>query len=177
MDSEAFIKKKLKSSSELNKKFKYISVDGDHSYEGTLIDLEFAAQFINDTGVIAIDDVFNNEWPTVSQALNHFLSNNKKYVPFCSGWGRLFLCRKEVVKDIQFMTKRNFDLFKKRIGPNFRILKSFNYYGTNIDIYTNRWGSASRIELSQKAYKVGCFYQQIESKYPLFRKIIDKIIF
>jgi len=137
--------------------------------------LEIAKELITDYGVIAIDDVFNIEWPSVSQALNEFLTKNKQIVPFCAGWGRLFLCRIEFRKELQEGTNAEFDLYKGKIKRNLRILTSFKYYNSEISIYTNRWGSASKSDLLQNAYKIGLKYQYFEDNHPWIAKIIRRI--
>ena len=97
-------------------------------------------------------------------------------MPFCSGWGKLFICKVDILKKIQDETKTKFCSFKRKIGPDFKILTSFEYYKNKIDIYTNRWGSASKTDLNQNAYKIGFLYQQIDDHYPKLIKKIRRII-
>jgi len=164
-NSEEFFQNLKKSKQNLHNQFKYLSIDGNHSYEGTLSDLRNSKPPLNDKGILTIDDVFNIEWPSVSQALNTFLESNKDLVPFCAGWGRLFICKASFVKPIQNQTRNTFESFTGDIKKNLRILTSFKFYGNEIDIYTNRYGSASRIELDPKAYKVGLIFQNFMNKF------------
>lgn len=157
--------------------FKYISVDGDHSYEGTLLDLELAARLIAELGIIAIDDVFNVEWPSVSQALNTFLSKTSEFVPFCLGWGRLFLCKQGFFEEIKKETKAVFETFEGRAKKHLRILEPFEYYGALINVYTNRWGSASKPALDVEGYRVGSRYLEIEDTHPEIAKQVKKLLF
>ncbi len=155
---------------------KYISVDGDHSFEGTLLDLRLAARIVMQGGVIAIDDVWNIEWPSVSQALSAFLGENNDFVPFCAGWGRLFLCGREFHGARRQSTKREFELLSPAI-KNLRVLEPFPYFGVTIDVYTNRWGSASKPDLEMSGYEVGARFQALLQQNPDAAKQVKAILF
>lgn len=48
--------------------FRMFSIDGDHSFEGTMIDLCVVARRIVPGGVVVIDDIHNIDWPDVLRA-------------------------------------------------------------------------------------------------------------
>lgn len=148
------------------KPFKYISVDGDHSVEGTLLDLHLAKQHIANNGVIAVDDVFNIEWPSVSQALNEFLAEDGGLCPLCLGWGRLFLCKRDHFKTLQEEVHRAFMTYEKYFHGLLRIISTFEYYGVSINVYTDRWGSASKPPLRPEGYEIGKKYQHLLETAP-----------
>lgn len=59
-----------------NKSFDLVFIDGDHSYEGTMIDLIGANKVLKKNGLMIIDDVIFND---VKNALNNFLKNNNNF--------------------------------------------------------------------------------------------------
>jgi len=59
-----------------NKSFDLVFIDGDHSYEGTMIDLIGANKVLKKNGLMIIDDVIHND---VKKALSNFLEKNNNY--------------------------------------------------------------------------------------------------
>ena len=73
-------------------------IDGDHSYEGALLDLNVAKATLHQDGIIFLDDYENPRYgPAVVKAVNEFLSNNKEFVLVFSSTQRIFLCRTHMV--------------------------------------------------------------------------------
>lgn len=66
-------------------RFRMISVDGGHSFETTVHDLNLASCIIMDGGVIVVDDYLNAEWKGVTEAVIHVASTLKNLVPFMYG--------------------------------------------------------------------------------------------
>lgn len=54
----------------LNTKFDFIHIDGDHTYEGCLNDLEKTKELLNKDGVILIHDY---DFPNVKKAIDDFI--------------------------------------------------------------------------------------------------------
>lgn len=76
-----------------NKKFRIWHIDGLHSFEDTLADLELGAKMIGEHGVIIADDFLNQDWLGVGQAVNEFL----RTFDFClvaQGSNKTFIVRK-----------------------------------------------------------------------------------
>lgn len=60
-----------------NDKYDFMLIDGDHSFEGTMIDLEGSLKILNKGGILAIDDVLHKN---VKDALFQFMkSHNDKF--------------------------------------------------------------------------------------------------
>jgi len=59
-----------------NKSFDLVFIDGDHSYEGTMIDLIGANKVLKKNGLMIIDDVLFND---VKKALSNFLKKNDNF--------------------------------------------------------------------------------------------------
>ena len=61
-----------------NDKYDFMLIDGDHSYEGTIIDLNGSLKILNKKGILAIDDILHD---VVGQAVNDFIKiNSNKFV-------------------------------------------------------------------------------------------------
>lgn len=80
-DLKYFLNKKRKTK---NIKYDFVSIDGDHSLEGTLRDLEFAFELIDYRDnekeiypVIVIDDYKNPKEPGVKKAVDSFIKNHE----------------------------------------------------------------------------------------------------
>lgn len=159
----------------IDENFRFISIDGDHSYLGTLLDLDIALNRISDTGLIVVDDVFNQEWPSVSQALHDFLSRNTKLKPAVIGWNKVFLCNEEIVTTYQENISEQLMQISERIIPNFRVLQPFDYFNCKTLVLTNRWGSASKGDLTPEAYQFGITFENLKSQYPKLIKILLSI--
>ncbi len=59
-----------------NKSYDLVFIDGDHSYQGTMIDLFGAKKLLKKNGLMIIDDVIHND---VKNALNNFLKKNNNF--------------------------------------------------------------------------------------------------
>lgn len=76
----------------------YISVDGGHTPEHVINDLNAASNLITDTGVVILDDYFNHWWPSVTEGITKYLLTYPKLVPFASTKNKLWLCRISIQK-------------------------------------------------------------------------------
>ena len=75
---------------------RFISVDGDHTPEGTEHDLQIAANVGMDEVIIAADDVLNSNAIGASEGLYRFLlQRSGDFVPFSYAYNKMFLCRRE----------------------------------------------------------------------------------
>lgn len=157
--------------------FKYISVDGDHSLAGTLLDLRLAREHAAPDGVVAVDDVFNSEWPSVAEALHTFLQETPNLRPFCEGWGRVFLCHPAIITRYQTALKEMITAFDAPVFKHLRVLHTFPVHGVEIDVYTNRWGSASKPDLSPEAYKAGTRFAELAVSNPKRAEEIRRALF
>ncbi len=61
-----------------NDKYDFMLIDGDHSYEGTMIDLNGSLKILNKKGILAVDDILHDD---VGKAVNDFIKKyNNKFV-------------------------------------------------------------------------------------------------
>ncbi len=70
--------------------FRLFSVDGGHTAEITLSDMQLAASTLAPAGLLILDDYFNVEWPGVSEGVNRYLLNGGALLPIGSGHGKTF---------------------------------------------------------------------------------------
>lgn len=77
--------------------FQFVSVDGDHSMEGTLSDLRLAEKILHATGIVALDDINNMGCPgVVEAAIRYGLEPDACLAPFLNVGNKLFLARREM---------------------------------------------------------------------------------
>jgi hypothetical protein len=79
-----------------NNIFRFISIDGCHTFDYTFHDLSLAANSISEDGIIVIDDYTNADWPGVKAATDHFLNLKNNLQPIYAGANKLILCSREV---------------------------------------------------------------------------------
>jgi hypothetical protein len=70
---------------------KVISIDGGHTVEHTISDLEFAASVIHDSGAIFLDDILNSQWIGVFEGAVTFLQRRPTLWPLLVGYNKLLL--------------------------------------------------------------------------------------
>lgn len=59
----------------LDEKYDLIHIDGDHSYQGKIQDLELSLNNISDNGVIVVDDYNDNVGKEVKNAVDYFVES------------------------------------------------------------------------------------------------------
>jgi len=57
----------------LERSYRFWHIDGYHSFEDTMNDLELGSAYTHESGVIVVDDFLNAEWLGVNQGVNEFL--------------------------------------------------------------------------------------------------------
>jgi len=70
--------------------FRLFSVDGCHTTEHTLCDLQTAQQCIAPGGVVILDDYMQPHWPGVTEAVSLFCRDAPRLVPFLYNQHKLF---------------------------------------------------------------------------------------
>lgn len=78
---------------EIGNSYRMFHVDGGHSFEEALADLNLAAQAIQPYGILILDDPFRSEWPGVTEAALEFLKQTIDFVPLAIGFNKLLLVR------------------------------------------------------------------------------------
>lgn len=78
------------------KKFRFIHVDGNHTYNHTLNDLQNSFSMLHHEGVICLDDWTNHDWPQVGKALMDFMHEHKgKILPILCDPSKIYLAHRD----------------------------------------------------------------------------------
>ena len=73
---------------------RFFHIDGGHRAQDVYSDLETADRALLAEGVVAVDDVFNPNWPGVSEGVYRFLSERPKvFAPITIGGNKVFFAR------------------------------------------------------------------------------------
>ena len=78
-----------------NTKYRIISIDGCHTKNATLIDLNNAINILTDDGIIILDDYFNKDWPGVRFGVDTFMEQNKTYRLIYLNANKFILCNQK----------------------------------------------------------------------------------
>lgn len=70
-------------------------IDGGHSFNEVMSDLNYAYSTMKKGGVVVLDDAFSFRYPDVSMAVALFLNKNKNLVPFLITAAKIYLCEVE----------------------------------------------------------------------------------
>lgn len=128
-----------------------MSVDGDHSKNGALHDLKLAMEVVNSSGVILVDDLFNEFFPGVTEAIFSVFSQPTggwKPIaiaafrgPIMSGASKLI-----VVHESQIANYRAYLRVLNR--PNFRTVRTF--LGEPVMIF-DYLGKVGRVDINAES--------------------------
>ncbi|WP_107806247.1 class I SAM-dependent methyltransferase [Nodularia spumigena] len=88
-----------------NPSFRFIHIDGEHSYDAVYSDIELSYKYLAPGGIIVLDDIFNIASACCTHAMFDYLKINPNLHCVAIGCNKAFLCTS---KDIS--TYRNFFL-------------------------------------------------------------------
>ena len=75
---------------------RFFHIDGGHRAEDVMNDLEVAARALHADGVVAVDDLFNPNWPGVGEGFYRFVGEHRDvFVPLLIGGNKVLLSRPE----------------------------------------------------------------------------------
>ena len=102
--------------------FGLVSIDGGHTANHTMHDLDTSSKLVTETGLVILDDILNQDWTgVVTGAVNYFTSSKgSRIVPFAIGYNKLFCCHytmrnrvmKHLVESRDELKKYNIQVFK-----------------------------------------------------------------
>lgn len=87
---------------DLHGDFSLAHVDGDHSVQGALHDIELAEDVLAPGGILVLDDYYNPAFPGVTEAIHHFWqtrAHSLKVVAY--GFGKLILQKEPAGQDLR----------------------------------------------------------------------------
>ena len=77
----------------LSEQFRYISVDGGHTIQHVINDMNIASKFICNEGVVILDDYLNHWWPSVTEGMFKYLNTSPTLIPFMSSPNKLWFAK------------------------------------------------------------------------------------
>jgi hypothetical protein len=85
------------------KPIKFLHLDAGHEYHEVLQQLIQFSPYLHSSGIIAMDDYQDREFPGIEAAVLDFSEYDRprRFVPFFAGGNKMFLCEKQVVKSYQ----------------------------------------------------------------------------
>jgi hypothetical protein len=83
----------IESFDEADVPFRFISIDGGHTAEHTVSDLNLANKLIANQGVVILDDILNYHWLGVIEGAVSFLNMKPTLVPFAIGHNKLLFAK------------------------------------------------------------------------------------
>jgi hypothetical protein len=92
---------------------RFVHVDGGHRPEDVISDLHTADRALLRDGVVAVDDVFNPNWPGVSEGFYTFLRESRAFVPLAIGGNKVLLSRPEAAERYE----RHWEAFGDFLAP------------------------------------------------------------
>jgi Methyltransferase domain len=72
---------------------RFISIDGGHTVEHTISDLQLANKLIANEGIVILDDILSYHWLGVIEGFGRFISNFPTLIPVAIGANKLYLCK------------------------------------------------------------------------------------
>ncbi|MBY0569554.1 MAG: class I SAM-dependent methyltransferase [Hyphomonadaceae bacterium] len=75
------------------RRFKVISIDGGHTAEHTISDLQLSKAVLAQEGFIVVDDILNRHWLGVIDGVTQYLRTRPSLWPLAIGHNKLVMCR------------------------------------------------------------------------------------
>jgi hypothetical protein len=106
----------------------FTHIDGEHSYEAVTSDLILAGELLSESGIIAVDDIFDFGGPGLTEALYRWLFlNDHVAVPFLVAYRKAYLCAPKALPVMMRLCHALPDLFEA--------------FGVPITVTHTSWGS------------------------------------
>ena len=103
------------------------SIDGGHTEECALNDLQLIEAVLTEHGIVILDDYFNQHWPGVSAGAAKYLSDpNTKLRPFAISPNKIFLTAP---------SNANFYRSQLRRQKGFNVETTAKMFGHEVDVY------------------------------------------
>ena len=87
-------------------RFRTISIDGGHTAEITEHDLATSEEALAPSGILVLDDCFNEMWPGVVEGVHRYFSQPRAIVPFGIGANKTFFCHREFAQQYALVLKK-----------------------------------------------------------------------
>jgi hypothetical protein len=127
----------------LERRFRFMSIDGGHTAEATANDLWLAERTLAGKGVAALDDILSSMWTGVITGLMRYQAEGGALVPWALVPNKVFLARRDAVQHWQDFLRTRFPLALAKRDLEFPggVVDSFNehpYYDREAQIGLRR---------------------------------------
>lgn len=72
---------------------RFMSVDGGHTVEHTINDLNIASELIHNEGIVIIDDITNHWWMSVIEGVCKYMLTYPTLIPFAAGNNKMYFSK------------------------------------------------------------------------------------
>lgn len=72
--------------------FRFIHIDGEHSYDAVYSDIDLSYKYLAEAGLIVLDDIFNMASACCTHAMFDYLKNNPNLHCVAMGFNKAYLC-------------------------------------------------------------------------------------
>jgi len=117
--------------------FAIFSIDGGHTPIHVSLDFMTASRLTSPTGIIAVDDIFNPDWPGVTEGLYTALARRTSpFVPLYITRKKVFLCHVSHQRNFaSFVAER----YSKKYSRNIRYVEFFGWRIPSLNFFTHEW--------------------------------------
>jgi SAM-dependent methyltransferase len=109
---------------------RFFHIDGGHRPEDVMNDLAVAERALLPDGIIAVDDVFNPNWPGVSEGFYRFVASGA-LAPIAIGGNKVLLARREAAAKYDKHWEK-LDEWKESIAPQPFVFGFKEWLGRNV---------------------------------------------
>ena len=96
----------------LSSRLRFLHIDAGHEYHEVLQQLQLFSPYMDDLGIISMDDYQDREFPGIEAAVLDFADRDRprRFVPFLAGSNKMYLCASQHASHLQtlLMSRQNF---------------------------------------------------------------------
>ena len=97
IDSRIVAKRHSQLLGNYNPFFRFVHIDGEHSYDAVYSDIDLSYKYLANGGLIVLDDIFNIASACCTQAMFDYLKSNPNLQCVAIGFNKAYLCESKYV--------------------------------------------------------------------------------
>lgn len=140
-----------------NRRFRWIHIDGEHSYAAVMQDLDTAACFASTEAVICVDDVDHPLAPGINDALIDWLARNKQWKLLLRGYNKAYIV--SVRSKVAWSHYINFlpEVFKRFFSSSILLASQTQSSDTSYFSYGDPFDNKSYLKVNQTVLQIEDF--------------------
>ncbi|MBD2691080.1 class I SAM-dependent methyltransferase [Anabaena catenula] len=127
--------------------FRFIHIDGEHSYDAVYSDMDLSTLYISNSGLIVLDDIFNINSACCTHAMFDYLKSHPNLHCVAMGFGKAYLCESRYINVYRKFFINLPEILASVAGLNVRV--SFNSWA-----YERSYVTLSAIESDEQKYQI-----------------------